>query len=137
MPGYVAGILEDIAGRCSLDTKALFSMAELALLPGDLFGVDVESTPLGQRLAENVPTGPYAMPVLLGQGMEDEIVFETMQSGFVKRLCDGGADLVYRRYEGRDHVSLVAQDSPMIPELIDWTRARFAGETSQPDCALP
>lgn len=137
VPGYVAGILEDIAGRCSLDSKALFSMAELALLPGDLFGVDVESTPLGRRLAENVPAGPYAMPMLLGQGMEDEIVFEAMQSGFVKGLCDAGADLIYRRYEGRDHVSLVAQDSPMIPELIGWTRARFAGETSRPDCALP
>jgi acetyl esterase/lipase len=130
-------VLSDIAGRCSLDAKALVSFAELALLPGDLFGMNIDATPLGARLAENVPAGPYDMPVLLGQGVDDEIVYEPMQTGFAKGLCDEGTNLIYRRYEGRDHVSLVKADSPAAADMVDWTSRRFAGEVATSDCAGP
>jgi hypothetical protein len=40
----------------------------------------------------------------------------------------------YRVYEGRDHVPLVEPDSPLVPELIEWTAARFAGEPIEPGC---
>lgn len=137
VPGHVAWLLGDIAGRCSLDSKALFSIAELALLPGELFAMDIDGTPLGARLAENVPVGPFSMPVLLGQGMDDDIVFEPMQTRFASGLCESGTNLIYRRYEGRDHVSLVQANSPAIGGLIEWSRRRFAGETAVPDCARP
>lgn len=133
--GYRAAVLRDIAGRCAVDSRALFSIAELSLLPGEVFEVNTEGTPLGARLEENVPLGPYAMPVFISQGIDDDIVLESVQSGFVERLCAGGTNLVYRRYAGRNHVSLVAPDSALTADLVDWTRARFAGEVSEPDCA--
>ncbi|WP_449395649.1 lipase family protein [Devosia riboflavina] len=133
--GYRAGILQDIAARCAVDAKALFSIAELALLPGELFEVDPVGTPLGDRLVENVPVGPFSMPIFISQGVDDDIVLEAVQAGFVAGLCAAGTNLVYRRYEGRNHVSLVAPDSALTGDIIAWTRARFAGEASEPDCA--
>lgn len=133
--GYRAWILQDIAGRCAVDSRALFSIAELSLLSGELFEVELEGSALAARLAENVPVGPFAMPVFISQGVDDDIVLEAVQAGFVQQLCEAGTNLIYRRYEGRNHVSLVAPDSALTADLADWTRARFAGETSQPDCA--
>ncbi|KRA99403.1 hypothetical protein ASD83_02440 [Devosia sp. Root685] len=133
--GYRGPLLRDIAGRCAVDARALFSMAELALMPGDLFSTMPEGTPLGRRLEENIPVGPFDMPVFIAQGMADEIVLEPVQTAFAARLCADGTNLIYRRYEGLEHVSLVAPDSLLTGGLIDWTRARFAGEASEPDCA--
>ena len=133
--GYRAAILQDIAGRCAVDAKALFSIAELSLLPGELFDVNLEGSALAARLEQNVPGGPFSMPLFISQGIDDEIVLEPVQAEFVARLCAAGANLVYRPYEGRDHVSLVAPDSPLADDLIAWTRARFAGEASEADCA--
>lgn len=39
-----------------------------------------------------------------------------------------------RRYPGRDHVPLVEIDSPLIPELFDWTRDRLSGRPPSPTC---
>jgi hypothetical protein len=35
--------------------------------------------------------------------------------------------LEYVRYAGRDHLTLVAPDSPLVRGLLDWTRAQFEG----------
>lgn len=132
--GYKASILKDISGRCAVDAKALFSMAQLALLPGDVFSIQPEGTPLAARLEQNVPRGPFTMPVFIGQGVDDDIVLESVQSGYVAALCDAGTDLVYRPYEGLDHVSLVAPDSVLTGELVAWSRARFADAAPARDC---
>src|SRR5690606_34708411 len=34
----------------------------------------------------------------------------------------------YRKYDGLGHVPLVEADSPLIPELVEWARARLSGE---------
>jgi predicted esterase len=132
--GYRGPLLRDMAARCAVDAKALFSMAELALMPGDLFSTMPEGTPLGRRLEENVPAGPFGMPIFIAQGIEDEIVLDPVQTAFAMRLCEEGADLIYRRYEGLAHVSLVAPDSVLTGDLVAWTRARFAGEAMERDC---
>ncbi|MBO9587827.1 lipase family protein [Devosia sp.] len=132
--GYRAPLLQDIAARCAVDARVMYSVAELALMPGDLFSTMPEGMPLGARLVENIPVGPFEMPVFIAQGIEDEIVLEPIQTAFVAGLCDAGVNLTYRRYEGLQHVSLVAPDSVLTVELIAWTRARFAGEASEADC---
>lgn len=33
---------------------------------------------------------------------------------------------------GLDHLSLVAANSPVIPELISWTQGRFGGQALRP-----
>ncbi|SDG46145.1 Secretory lipase [Pelagibacterium luteolum] len=135
--GGLAGVLaSDIAGRCVGGRETLFSVAETMLLPaGGIFQSDPKEGALGARLADNVPLGAYAMPVLVAQGDEDDLVLEPVQAGFVAQLCADGQDVDYLTFAGRDHVSLVAPDSPLIGPLMDWTAARFAGSPAE-GCAF-
>lgn len=121
-------LARDIAGRCNIDRRALFSVLETMLLPGDgMFSRPPTEGPLGRRLAENVPDGPIAAPLLIAQGAADPLVKPDIQRAYAARRCAAGQPLDYRAYAGRDHLSVVAQDSPMIADLLNWTRGRLAG----------
>ena len=124
-----------IASRCINEPAVFLSVA--ALLPGEgLFARDLASGPLRERLAQNVPGEPTSTPTFVGQGEADELVLPDVQRRFAQRLCEGGQAIDYRSYAGRDHVSVVADDSPLVPALLRWTEARFAGETPAPGCAF-
>ncbi|QYO78697.1 lipase family protein [Devosia salina] len=130
-----AGLSGDIAGRCVGGLETLVSVAEAALLPaGGIFRTDPRQGALGARLSQNVPKGPYAMPVFIGQGATDDLVLPPVQQAFARQLCDTGVALDFHEYEGRDHVGVVAPDSPLVGDLITWTRARFAGVAPTPNC---
>jgi acetyl esterase/lipase len=129
-------VVADIASRCVEYPDALFSIAEMALLPGEgMFAREPTEGPFGERLAENVPSGPFPMPVMIAQGARDDLVSPPIQQGFVERLCETGAPVAYRLYEGQDHVSIVQPESPLTADLIAWTRDRFAGRDFTPQCA--
>lgn len=126
--GPVADMLaRDMAGRCLAGPRALVSVAESMLLGGTIFGASALDGALGSRLAQNTPDRPLAQPLLLAQGMADDLVRPGIQDDFVHRRCRGGQPLDYRRYGGRDHLSLVAVDSPLTTDLMSWTRDRLAG----------
>ncbi len=47
-----------------------------------------------------MPVGPFSMPIfIVASGVDDDIVLEAVQAGFVAGLCAAGTNLVYRRYE--------------------------------------
>ena len=73
--------------------------------------------------------------MLLAQGGADTLITPAVQDGYVGRLCARGATVDHRTYGGRDHLSLVAADSPLVPELLAWTAERFAGAPAAPGCA--
>ncbi|WP_325064796.1 hypothetical protein [Leifsonia sp. AG29] len=52
----------------------------------------------------------------------------------MKEACAAGESVDYRVYAGRDHVPLVETDSPLIPQLLAWTTARFAGDPAPTGC---
>ena len=85
-------------------------------------------------LAENVPTLPIPAPLLVGQGEDDSLVTAAAQAGWVAQRCAAGQQVDYRTYPGRNHVPLVEADSALVPDLLDWTRARFAGEQVTAGC---
>ncbi|MGO1637685.1 MAG: hypothetical protein ACTHYA_04225 [Ancrocorticia populi] len=86
-------------------------------------------------MRENVPTAPIAAPVLLAQGETDPLILPSAQEEYAEQRCaSGGGPVDYRTYAGRDHVGLVADDSPLVPELLEWTRGRFAGEQAPDTC---
>jgi pimeloyl-ACP methyl ester carboxylesterase len=128
-------LTRDIAGRCVGEIETLASVAQTFLLPGDgAFTSDPAAGPLGARLDQNMPRGPFAMPVLLAQGEADDLVVPALQKAFVEGLCKTGQPVRYRTYGGRDHISLVAEDSPLAAEAIGWTRDRFAEKPATADC---
>lgn len=124
---------DETAGRC-LDAQVLASLLGSVAIGFDGFVDDLSAGALAERLEENVPNGPIEAPLLLGQGGDDQLVLPSVQQDFVDRRCAEGQPIDHRVYEGRDHVPLVEPDSPLIPELLEWTRDRFAGAPTTPTC---
>lgn len=125
----------DIATRCIGGYGTLFSVFETKLLPADgIFSRDPGDGPLGTRLEENTPGEIIPAPVLIAQGEADDLVSPEVQMQYVRARCTAGQKIEFRTYAGRDHVSLVASDSPLGPELLSWTRARFEGKPAEDTC---
>jgi alpha-beta hydrolase superfamily lysophospholipase len=120
-------ITRDIGSRCVGGPATLFSVAMTYALPADgLFARDPLDGPLGVRLTQNVPPSGAA-PLLLAQGTIDDLVLPDIQTRFVATRCAAGDVIDYRLYADRDHLSLVAPGSPLIADLVAFTRDRFAG----------
>jgi uncharacterized membrane protein HdeD (DUF308 family)/alpha-beta hydrolase superfamily lysophospholipase len=134
-PGAEVAVRQ-MSGRCLSEPSTgvtLLTLLGMASDP-DVFAADPTTGPLGDRLRENMPTGPFPAPLLLGQGAADDLILPAVQDGFVEGLCAAGQQVDYRLYAGRGHVQLVAPDSPLVPELLEWTAARFAGDPVSPGC---
>lgn len=95
---------------------------------------DVHTGPLFQRLQQNIPDQPSGLPLFIGQGEADPLIVPEAQEDFVATLCDAGQVVEYHTYSGRDHMGVVADDSPLLPELMSWTKARFDGEPTAETC---
>jgi acetyl esterase/lipase len=128
-------IASDMAKRCVAGYQTLFSVLETFLLPAEgIFRKDPTSGPLGTRLGENTPTDIVPAPLLLAQGEIDDLVLPEVQKRYVNARCSAGQRIDFRTYPGRDHVSVVAPDSPLAPELIQWTRDRFEDKPARSTC---
>lgn len=126
---YVSGWkrwpVRDMAGRCLAGRGALFSAVE-GLSTGDgIFSTTPTDGPFGARLAQNTPSRPVPQPLLIAQGLADDLVRPEVQSRFVHQRCSAGQRLEYRSYAGRDHLSVVAPDSPLTADLVQWTQDRI------------
>jgi acetyl esterase/lipase len=121
----------DIASRC----VSLFSALETKLLPEyGIFGKDPTGGPLGARLEQNTPQRPIPAPLFIAQGETDDLVLPQIQAKYVASRCAAGQAVEYKTYAGRDHISLVALDSPLGADLVAWTRDRFAGKPAPSNC---
>jgi pimeloyl-ACP methyl ester carboxylesterase len=127
-------LVRDMASRCLAGRKALFSVLEASILPSSIFGADPTAGALGARLSANVPNARLDIPQLIAQGQDDELVLHDVQARFVRRRCEDGQNVDFQTYPGRDHLSVVAPDSPFIAKLVAWTRQRFAGAPQESNC---
>jgi alpha-beta hydrolase superfamily lysophospholipase len=134
VPGWKRWLASDISGRCLAGREALFSVAEALLAGGSIFDRAPTSGPFGERLAENTPNGPMRQPLLIAQGLADDLVRPDVQARFVRGRCDAGEGLEYRTYAGRDHLSVVAPDSPLTRDLVQWTRDRLGKIPMSANC---
>lgn len=123
---------ERTAGRC-LDATVLASGLSSVAMGFDGLR-NLRSGPLLDRLAENVPDGTIDAPVLLAQGEADTLIPAAMQIGWVERACARGTVVEHRTYPGLDHLSLVAAGSPLVDDLLAWTRDRFTGLDAPSTC---
>jgi alpha-beta hydrolase superfamily lysophospholipase len=104
-------------------------------LEGPVLSVDPGSyAPVATRLSENIPHDPIAAPLLIAQGESDPMISAGIQEQFVKHRCAAGQSLEYRTYKGGTHISIVAPNSLLTSDLIQWTQDRFAGKPQQPGC---
>lgn len=101
------------------------ALIDRAVRPG-IFKQAPDTGPLGARLAQNEASGSIKVPLLIAQGNADDLVPPSMQDDYVAALRAQGQDVDYRRFDGLTHLSLMQSPSPFIPQLMEWTRARFA-----------
>ncbi|TQM91165.1 uncharacterized membrane protein HdeD (DUF308 family) [Ornithinimicrobium humiphilum] len=120
-------LVREMAQRCLSERGVLVSAGQALLLDRPVWDRDPTSGPFGRRLAENVPPGPISVPLLVGQGEADTLIAPAAQQEWVRARCAEGQQVDYRTYPGRDHLSLVAADSPATAELLAWTAERFEG----------
>lgn len=124
----------DMSDRCLEGRKALFSVAEAMVSGGNLFEYPPSEGSLGRRLAQNTPDRPIGPPLMIAQGLADPLVLPDIQSRFVDRRCKAGQALTYIRYDGRDHLSVVAPDSALTRDLVQWTEDRIARVPAAEGC---
>lgn len=86
------------------------------------------------RLAENMPTGPFPAPVLVGQGGADDLVSPAIQREWSRQRCAEGVEIDFRVYDAADHVSVTAPDAPAVAALMSWTRDLFRGRPIAEPC---
>jgi acetyl esterase/lipase len=135
---YIRGAAQtgvrEVTGRCLSETATLASLPTV-LTGQTIFARDLTTGPLATRLRENVPDRRTGIPTLIAQGLDDELVLPDVQRAFVDKLCAAGQSVDFRTYQGRDHVAVVAADSPLIPDLLRWTADRFAAKPAADTCA--
>ena len=126
-------IARDIASRCTY--PGVFSQLEALALGDSILNGSPASGAFGRRLAENRPDRPIAAPLFVAQAMADDTITPALQDAYVARRCAAGQALTYARYGERDHMGLVAPDSPLRGDLLQWTRDRFAGTPAPTGCS--
>lgn len=127
--------VREMADRCLSEPKVVVSVLQALMFRQTILARGVLQGPFAQRLAQNVPTGPISEPVLIGQGEADPLILPAMQQAYVAARCADGWPIDYRTYPGRDHGGVVADGSPLVPELVRWTEDRFAARPAASTCA--
>lgn len=122
-------LVREMSGRCLAEPSIVASVASLISFARDrsIYASLPSEGALGERLRENVPTGPFPMPLLVAQGEADTLILPTDQQAYIDRLCAAGESPAYRTYPGRDHLSLVEPESELIDDLLRWTVDALGG----------
>jgi pimeloyl-ACP methyl ester carboxylesterase len=128
--------MHDLARLCINDTQQLVSVGQTLPAGKPFYADDPTTGPLGARLRENDPDGTIAAPVFIGQGSADALVLPHSQDAYVASRCAaaGNGPLDYRTYRRRQHIDVIAPDSPLPDDLVRWTADRFAGKAAPRSC---
>jgi len=87
---------------------------------------------MASAIARNSPgNAPIAVPILLVQGHQDEIVTPTSTNAIDERLCAQGDTVQYHIYLSHNHGSVTQEAEG---DIVTWIRDRFAGGAPQSNC---
>lgn len=131
-------VMTAMSQRCLTDpAMALSVLAVLGTsVDPDLFSTNPAYGPLGTRLRENASPTSIGPPLFVAQGGSDSIVLQTMQDGYIKRVCAGGQRVEYRRYAGYAHAQVMETYAPAVADAIAWTHDRFDGLSANMQCSI-
>jgi pimeloyl-ACP methyl ester carboxylesterase len=89
---------------------------------------------LQARLQQNTPDGLIKAPVVILQGLSDNVVPPPATDAYVQERCSADQRLEYWTFAGRDHFTIAQPGAPLEELLIRWTTARFANEPPANGC---
>lgn len=130
-----AGPVTKIQNLCFNGKDVLAAILRGTQVPNQIFPDSLLAGKFGHLLKEQTPVGPFPAPVLVAQGLADPLVKPAQQRAWVAGRCAAGEEIDYRTFPGLDHLSLVAADSPLTPQLVEWTLDRWARTPATPNCA--
>jgi pimeloyl-ACP methyl ester carboxylesterase len=90
---------------------------------------------LAKRLEQNAANGAIAAPLVVAQGLADEVVLPRATDEYVAARCAAHQRLEYWSFAKLTHESIVAPGAPLEKPLIAWTKARFADEPGSNGCS--
>ncbi len=93
-----------------------------------------DSDGLGNRLRQNDPRGLITVPLLIVQGLSDQMVSPEITSRYVEERCLAGQNLEYLTFVGLDHLTIDGAGTAVGPTLVRWTQDRLEGKTQKPGC---
>ncbi|WP_082305317.1 lipase family protein [Leucobacter japonicus] len=132
-PGSAGGV-EKIRELCFSGHDGLAAILLGTQVPNQIFPDSALAGPFGDLLKQQTPDGPFPAPVLVAQGLADPLVKPQLQLDYVEGRCAAGVALDYRTYPGLNHGTLVAEDSPLTPQLVQWTLDRWDDKPATPNC---
>jgi len=119
---------------CFLPPENAERIAELAATFNGPALATSSNKALQARLEQNTPDRPIQVPVVIAQGLLDNIVPPSATDAYVEERCAAGQQLEYWTFAGRDHLTIIQPGTPLEEPLIRWTRSRFANEPQATGC---
>lgn len=130
-------LIREAASRCTSQADTLVTV---------LSGLSVQRDPalvhraaldghFGDLLTANTPTAGWSAPLFLGQGEDDEVIAYDINTDYVATLCADDVDVEFHGYPGGTHMSVLAVGSDLNEDVVAWTKERFAGAPSTPNCS--
>ncbi|MCW2288323.1 uncharacterized membrane protein HdeD (DUF308 family) [Leucobacter luti] len=132
-PGSAAPVSK-IQNLCFNGQDVLAAILRGTQVPNQIFPDSLLAGKFGRLLKAQTPVGPFPAPVLVAQGLADPLVKPEQQRAWVGGRCAAGEEIDYRTYPGLNHLTLVAADSPLTPQLVAWTLDRWAGKPAAGNC---
>ncbi|MFD3506550.1 lipase family protein [Nocardia sp. NPDC058666] len=132
-PGSKHGV-EKIRDLCFNGKDALPAILRGSQIPNQVFPDRLLDGEFGTLLKRQTPVGPFPAPVLVAQGLADPLVKPPLQQNWVDARCTAGIPIDYRTFPGLSHMSLVAADSPLTPQIVGWTLDRWNNAAPTPTC---
>lgn len=119
-------LVRKVASRCLSEPGVLASaLTALSLADRPLLTSDPGTGRVGALLRENTARSPGPGPLLVAQGLADDLVVPELTGAYVDRLRADGHAVTYRTFPGLNHMPLVQRGSAFLPVLLAWTAARF------------
>jgi len=138
---YVAGgarqVIREMAQRCLSEPGVVVSaLTALGLSQDDPVSLpDLTTGALGERLAQNVPEGPWGTPLFVGWGADDAVLPTVLQRDLVARLCGEGERVFSWVVSDGGHQDILQPRSTMLPLLLRWSETVLDVETDTADQA--
>jgi hypothetical protein len=121
-----------VAALCALDLAPIFE--EVGKFGGQPPLPVLTKGALGQRVNENIPTAAITSPLLVAQGLSDDIIQPSVTDGYVQGLCASGLTLDYWLFPAGIHHTSLSDGLVLDRPLAEWTRDRFAGKSQPKGC---
>jgi predicted esterase len=74
---------------------------------------------------------PTAAPMLVYQGLSDDVVYKVFTDQYVKKACALGNTVDYQTFSGKDHYE---ENAAAEKDVLEWMQARLAGTPAPSTC---